>query len=70
MKTLELRNELKALRIPELRRKRVEVAEDLLKRRFRAAVGQAPSGMSLSTVKKQLARVETELRAKELAAVG
>lgn len=68
MKTRELRNELKSLTVQALKAKRIEVAEDLLKRRFRSAVGQAPSGESLSTVKRQLARIETEIRVRELAA--
>lgn len=69
MKTRELKNELKSLSDQELSERRVAVAEELLKRRFQAAVGQGQPGSSVVALRRQLARVETEARGRRIKAI-
>jgi ribosomal protein L29 len=59
--------ELSALSVEELKKKRVQVAEDLMKGRFRVAVGQGAPGQASSSARRDLARIETELRKRDLA---
>jgi ribosomal protein L29 len=61
MKTKEFLVELRSLSIEELISKRAAIAEQLLKGRFKAAVGQCGPGVSLSGTRRSLARVETEI---------
>jgi large subunit ribosomal protein L29 len=61
MKTKEFLSELRSSSKEDLIAKRVAVAEELLKSRFKSAVGQTASGTRLSNLRRSLARIETEL---------
>jgi ribosomal protein L29 len=61
MKTKNFLSELRSSSIDELFAKRTAVAEELLKGRFKAAVGQSVVGAALSNLRRSLARVETEI---------
>jgi ribosomal protein L29 len=61
MKRKEFLSELRSSSIEELFSKRTAVAEELLKGRFKAAVGQSVAGAALSNLRRSLARVETEI---------
>ena len=60
--------ELHELTVEELNNKLKELSEELFNLRFRHAIGQLESPASLSTCKKDIARVKTILREKELGA--
>ena len=64
MKTKELHE----LTVEELNIKLKELSEELFNLRFRHAVGQLENPASLNTCKKDIAKVKTILREKELAA--
>ena len=61
MKTKEFVTVLRSMKIEELVEKKTSIAEELLRGRFKAAVGQSVPGISLSHLRRSLARVETEL---------
>ena len=64
MKTKELHE----LTVDELNAKVKELSEELFNLRFRHAIGQLENPASLKTCKKEIARVKTILREKELGA--
>jgi large subunit ribosomal protein L29 len=64
MKTKEIRE----LTAEELNVKLKELKEELFNLRFRHAIGQLENPASLNTCKKDIAKVKTILREKELAA--
>ncbi len=64
MKTKELRE----LTIDELNTKLVELKEELFNLRFRHATGQLENPVSLRTCKKDIAKVKTIIRERELKA--
>jgi large subunit ribosomal protein L29 len=64
MKTKELHE----LTVDELNAKVKELSEELFNLRFRHAIGQLENPASLKTCKKELAKVKTILRERELKA--
>ena len=60
--------ELHELTVEELNTKLKELSEELFNLRFRHAIGQLENHSSLKNCKKDIARVKTILREKELAA--
>ena len=64
MKTKELRE----LTIDELNTKLAELKEELFNLRFRHATGQLENPVSLRTCKKDIAKVKTIIRERELKA--
>ena len=64
MKTKELHE----LTVNELNAKLKELSEELFNLRFRHAIGQLEDSASLRTCKKEIAKVKTILREKELGA--
>ena len=64
MKTKELHE----LTVDELNTKLKELSEELFNLRFRHAIGQLENPAALKTCKKDIAKVKTILREKELAA--
>ena len=66
MKTKELRE----LSVEELNKKLQELSEELFNLRFRHAIGQLENPSALKTCKKDIAKVKTLLREKELNAQG
>ena len=64
MKTKELHQ----LTVDELNTKIKELTEELFNLRFRHAIGQLENPASLKTCKKDIAKVKTILRERELAA--
>ena len=64
MKTKELHE----LTVDELNTKLKDLKEELFNLRFRHAIGQLENSASLKTCKKDIAKVKTILRARELAA--
>ena len=64
MKTKELHE----LTVNELNAKLKELSEELFNLRFRHAIGQLEDTASLRTCKKEIAKVKTILREKELGA--
>ncbi|MBP5466496.1 MAG: 50S ribosomal protein L29 [Clostridia bacterium] len=64
MKTKEIRE----LTVEELNTKLKELKEELFNLRFRHAIGQLENPASLNVCKKDIAKVKTILREKELAA--
>ena len=64
MKTKEIRE----LTAEELNTKLKELKEELFNLRFRHAIGQLENPASLNVCKKDIAKVKTVLREKELAA--
>ena len=64
MKTKELHE----LTVDELNVKLKELSEELFNLRFRHAIGQLENSASLKTCKKDIAKVKTILRERELAA--
>ena len=64
MKTKELHE----LTVDELNTKLKELSEELFNLRFRHAIGQLENSASLKTCKKEIAKVKTILREKELEA--
>ncbi|MCQ2387555.1 MAG: 50S ribosomal protein L29 [Clostridia bacterium] len=63
MKTKELHD----LTVEELNAKLKELKEELFNLRFRHAIGQLENPASLNTCKKDIARIKTILREKEIA---
>ena len=64
MRTKELRD----LTVDELNIKLKELSEELFNLRFRHAIGQLENPASLKTCKKDIAKVKTLLRERELGA--
>ena len=64
MKTKELRE----LTVDELNAKVKELSEELFNLRFRHAIGQLENPASLKTCKKDIAKIKTILRERELKA--
>ena len=64
MKTKEIRE----LTVEELNTKLKDLKEELFNLRFRHAIGQLENPASLNSCKKDIAKVKTILREKELAA--
>ena len=64
MKTKDIRE----LSVDELNTKLKELSEELFNLRFRHAIGQLENTASLNTCKKDIARVKTLLRQKEIEA--
>ena len=64
MKTKELHE----MTVEELNTKLKELSEELFNLRFRHAVGQLENSASLNTCKKDIAKVKTILRQRELGA--
>ncbi len=64
MKTKDIRE----LSVDELNTKLKELSEELFNLRFRHAIGQLEITASLNTCKKDIARVKTLLRQKEIEA--
>ena len=60
--------ELKELTVDELNTKVKELSEELFNLRFRHAIGQLENPASLGACKKEIARIKTILREKELKA--
>ena len=60
--------ELHEMTVDELNTKLKELKEELFNLRFRHAIGQLENSASLKTCKKDIAKVKTILRARELAA--
>ena len=60
--------ELHELTVEELNTKLKELSEELFNLRFRHAIGQLENSASLKTCKKEIAKVKTILREKELEA--
>ncbi len=60
--------ELHELTVNELNAKLKELSEELFNLRFRHAIGQLENSASLKTCKKEIAKVKTILREKELEA--
>lgn len=61
-------SELKGLAIDELKKREASAKEELFNLRFQQAAGQLENTARLSTVKKDIARIKTEIRAQEIAA--
>ena len=64
MKTKELHE----LTVDELNTKLKELSEELFNLRFRHAIGQLENSANLKTCKKDIAKIKTILRERELAA--
>ncbi|MBW1711823.1 MAG: 50S ribosomal protein L29 [Deltaproteobacteria bacterium] len=62
-------SEVRDLSLTELRAKAVDLNEEIFNLRFQHATGQLENPMRLSQVKKDIARVLTIIREKELAEV-
>lgn len=62
-------SELRGLSEQELKAKETEVAQELFRLRFRHASGQLDNTARLRTVRRQLARIKTLLRERELGSV-
>jgi len=60
--------DLQALSAPELQAKLVELRDERFKLKFRSATEAIDNPMRFRTVRRDIARVETMLRARELAA--
>ncbi|WP_439425844.1 50S ribosomal protein L29 [Oenococcus alcoholitolerans] len=61
-------SELRGLSRDELLKREKDSKEELFNLRFQQAAGQLENTARLSTVKKDIARIKTELRAQEIAA--
>ncbi len=61
-------SELRGLSEQELRAKETETAQELFKLRFRHASGQLDNTARLRRLRRELARIKTLLRERELAA--
>ena len=63
-------NELRALEVDELATKLKEAKEELFNLRFQAATGQLESHGRLGAVRKEIARIYTVIRERELGIGG
>jgi large subunit ribosomal protein L29 len=61
-------NELQGLTVQELNTKLAELKEELFNLRFRHATGQLENPVSLRNCRREIARVQTIIRQKELKA--
>jgi large subunit ribosomal protein L29 len=68
MKAKEFINQLRGLSEAELREKARSLAEELMKLRFRKASGQLTQTHRLDEIRRNLARVETIIKQKAIAA--
>lgn len=62
--------ELRTLSDEELRRKEKELREELFNLRFQHAIGQLTNTARISQVKREIARIKTVLRERELQRSG
>lgn len=65
-KNISKGQELRKLKAEELDKKLVEAKEELFNLRFQSATGQLESHGRLSTVRKEIARIYTVMREREL----
>ncbi len=65
MKTKDFLNDIKKFSVEELQEKRRTISEELMKLRFKQAVGQLNQGHTIPALKKHLARVNTKLSEKK-----
>jgi len=63
-------NELRALEVDELATKLKEAKEELFNLRFQAATGQLESHGRLHSIRKEIARIYTIMRERELGIEG
>ena len=70
MAKLETAEELRALPVEELQEKVKNLKEELFNLRFQAATGQIESHGRLGAVRKEIARIYTILRERELGIGG
>ena len=61
-------NELKKLGVEELQKKLAEQRQELFNLRFQMATSQLDNTARVKQVKKDIARIQTEMRARELSA--
>ncbi|NDC37389.1 MAG: 50S ribosomal protein L29 [Proteobacteria bacterium] len=69
MKSKEFIIQLKSLTEAELRERARSLSEELMKLRFRKASGQLQQTHRLGEIRRNLARVETALKQKAMAAI-
>jgi ribosomal protein L29 len=62
MKKSEFLNEVRGLDAAGLRQRSCELAEELMKLRFKRATGQADNGMRVRSLRLNLARIHTVIR--------
>ncbi len=65
MKTKEFLGDIKKLSKEELQEKRRAISEELMKLRFKQAIGQLNQGHTIPQLKRNLARVNTMLSAQK-----
>lgn len=58
--------EIRQLSVEDLNKKLIELKEELFNLRFQSATGQLENANSIGNVKKDIARVKTVLREREL----
>ena len=63
-------NEIKEMTADELNTKLAELKEELFNLRFQHAINQLTNPVRINLVKKDIARVKTVIREKEIAAAG
>ena len=61
-------SEFAAMTTEQLEKKIAELKEELFNLRFRLATGQLDNVMQITAVKRDIARIQTEMRAREIAA--
>ena len=66
MKTTKFVTELKAMSVEELNAKLKELKEELFTLRFQHAINQLENPMRINSVKKDIARVMTVIKEKQL----
>lgn len=67
MKSKQFLNDIKKLSVQELQEKRRSLSEELMKLRFKQAIGQLEKGHVFRELKRDLARVETMISAQKTA---
>ena len=70
MKAKDFKKELADKSLEELKKEEQELKAQLFKLRFQHATTQIANPMELNTLKKDIARVKTFIREKELASAG
>ena len=70
MKAKDFRKELREKSLEELKTEEQELKEQLFKLRFQHATSQISNPLELNAVKKDIARVKTIIREKELASAA
>ena len=61
-------NEFSAMSVDQLTAKVAELKKELFNLRFQLATGQLQNTMQITTVKRDIARIQTEIRARQIAA--